>query len=215
MQNILILLVGSCLLAGLLLAEKKDSIRGKLLTKPVLTMLVIITAIIQAHPLPGYFQFVLVALILCLLGDTFLIFPKTFLPGLIAFLLGHILYVAAFIKVAQFTGMAGLIAAAVVFVSLGIFWKLRPHLGSMLGPVVFYMLVITAMVIGAGAVMVSGELNLNGRLLVMVGALLFYISDIFVARHRFVDGAYLNRLLGLPLYYSGQFMLAFSVGLLV
>jgi uncharacterized membrane protein YhhN len=43
---------------------------------------------------------------------------------------------------------------------------------------------------------------------------LFYVSDVFVARQRFLKTEFLNRLIGLPLYYSGQFMLAFSVGLL-
>jgi uncharacterized membrane protein YhhN len=41
---------------------------------------------------------------------------------------------------------------------------------------------------------------------------LFYVSDIFVARQRFVRTEFLNRRIGLPLYYGGQFMLAFSVG---
>jgi hypothetical protein len=51
-------------------------------------------------------------------------------------------------------------------------------------------------------------------MLVFSGALAFYVSDIFVARQRFLKTEFLNRLIGLPLYYSGQFMLAFSGGLL-
>ncbi|TSA45075.1 MAG: lysoplasmalogenase, partial [Deltaproteobacteria bacterium] len=39
----------------------------------------------------------------------------------------------------------------------------------------------------------------------------FYISDIFVARQRFVTPNYFNRAIGLPLYFAGQFMIAFSV----
>jgi len=42
----------------------------------------------------------------------------------------------------------------------------------------------------------------------------FYISDLFVARDRFFKTEFSNRLLGLPLYYAGQFLLAFSVGLI-
>ncbi|HDP24776.1 MAG TPA: lysoplasmalogenase, partial [Deltaproteobacteria bacterium] len=40
----------------------------------------------------------------------------------------------------------------------------------------------------------------------------FYISDIFVARNRFVKQEFINRALGLPLYYLGQFLIAFSLG---
>jgi hypothetical protein len=39
------------------------------------------------------------------------------------------------------------------------------------------------------------------------------VSDIFVARQRFVTKAFVNRSAGLPLYYAGQFMIAFSTGL--
>jgi uncharacterized membrane protein YhhN len=46
-----------------------------------------------------------------------------------------------------------------------------------------------------------------------VGASLFYLSDLFVARNRFVKKEYVNRLVGLPLYYTGQYLLALSVNL--
>jgi hypothetical protein len=47
-----------------------------------------------------------------------------------------------------------------------------------------------------------------------VGALGFYVSDVFVARQRFLKSEIVNRLIGLPLYYGGQFLLAFSVCLI-
>jgi hypothetical protein len=49
--------------------------------------------------------------------------------------------------------------------------------------------------------------------MVFSGALLFYLSDLFVARDRFIKNESLNRFVGLPMYYGGQFLLAFSVGL--
>jgi hypothetical protein len=33
-----------------------------------------------------------------------------------------------------------------------------------------------------------------------------------VARNKFIRNEFLNRLVGLPLYYLGQFLLAFSIG---
>jgi len=96
----------------------------------------------------------------------------------------------------------------------GVFLWLRPHLGPMRIPVIFYILVITAMVAGACSVLAASGLALSGRILVFSGALGFYVSDVFVARQRFLKTEFLNRLIGLPLYYSGQFMLAFSVGVL-
>lgn len=82
----------------------------------------------------------------------------------------------------------------------------------MKGPVTAYIVVISLMLTAASSLL--GENSVLPRLQSMVtgGALAFYISDIFVARNRFIKTAFLNRLLGLPLYYTGQFLLAFSVG---
>jgi len=44
------------------------------------------------------------------------------------------------------------------------------------------------------------------------GAMLFLLSDLTVVRNRFVEHAFVNRAVGLPLYYAGQLMLAFTVG---
>jgi uncharacterized membrane protein YhhN len=52
-----------------------------------------------------------------------------------------------------------------------------------------------------------------GAWFILVGAVMFYVSDIFVAHQRFVMQSFTNRLIGLPLYYAAQFLLAFSVGL--
>jgi uncharacterized membrane protein YhhN len=76
-----------------------------------------------------------------------------------------------------------------------------------------YIVVITAMVVGAWTVVGDANLNLSGRLMVWIGAWSFYLSDIFVARDRFIKSELINRFTGLPLYYFGQFMLAFSIGL--
>lgn len=104
------------------------------------------------------------------------------------------------------------IAGACTLAASGaIFIWLRPHLGRMLVPVGAYVAVITVMVIGAASVLGERTADLSGRTLVFSGAVLFYVSDIFVARQQFVAGQYLNRLLGLPLYYAAQFMIAFSI----
>jgi len=81
-------------------------------------------------------------------------------------------------------------------------------------PVLLYILVITVMASGAWAVFWKSSYQISGRTLILVGPLCFYVSDILVARNKFIKEEYTNRLLGLPLYYAGQFMLAFSIGLL-
>jgi uncharacterized membrane protein YhhN len=214
--NISIIVLAVGLLAGLLYAEKKEALKARLAVKTVLSSLFILSAAIQYHPMVPYYRFILAGLIFCLGGDVFLALPrqKMFLYGLLSFLLGHLFYVAAFfytVGVNQGT-VIGLVISAMA--SGGVFLWLRPHLGAMEIPVIFYILVISAMVVVACSVLAAGELVLSGRMLVFIGALSFYVSDVFVARQRFLKTEFLNRLSGLPLYYSGQFMLAFSVGLL-
>jgi uncharacterized membrane protein YhhN len=216
MENTLILVPAVILLATLLFFEKKDNIPGKLIFKTPLSLLFILTATLQSQPVPSYFTYMLIGFALCLGGDVLLIFPqrKAFLLGLISFLLGHVFYVVAFFHVSQFSSAAWIVTAIIVVFSIGVFFWLKPHLGSMMVPVILYIIVITSMVIGAGSVLFDSTLPAAGRNIVLAGALLFYLSDIFVARHRFMKQEFANRLFGLPLYYSGQFLLAFSVGLI-
>ena len=77
-------------------------------------------------------------------------------------------------------------------------WLWRPA-GSMRGPVLAYIAVIGAMVALAAG---TGEPRL------LAGAALFYLSDLCVARDRFVRPGLPNRLVGLPLYYGAQALLA-------
>jgi len=215
METTLILVPAVILLALLLVFEKKDSVPGKLMVKTPLSLLFILTASLQSQPIPSYFTYMLIGFILCLGGDVLLIFPqrKAFLLGLVSFLLGHVLYVVAFFNISQISSPAWIVTLIIVCVSIGVFFWLKPHLGSMMVPVILYIVVITSMVIGAGSVLFDSTLSPTGTKVVFIGALLFYLSDLFVARHRFIKPEFINRMVGLPLYYSGQFLLAFSVGI--
>ena len=205
------------LLAGLLNFEKHDNKNGLIPAKVALSLLFVIAVIIQPHPFPYFYYFLLAGLIFCLAGDVLLALPQKmmFLLGLISFLIGHVLYVIAFFGVAginQWT-LAGTLVAVVT--SGWVYMWLRPHLGAMNGPVLVYIVVITVMLSGAWSVLGDSRLTLTGRVMVFGGALLFYFSDIFVARERFLKSEFLNRLTGLPMYYTGQFLLAFSVGMIL
>jgi uncharacterized membrane protein YhhN len=137
-----------------------------------------------------------------------------FLYGLVSFLLGHVSYIFGFFYVAQTSQWSWVGLLTVSVISCWVYFWLRPHLGSMKVPVLFYVIVITIMLSGACSVLGDSNLTRPGRIMVFAGALSFYFSDIFVARDRFLKEEFLNRLMGLPMYYTGQFLLAFSVGLL-
>ena len=216
MLNISIIGTAVMLLGGLLYFEKSESLKGKLLTKPFLSLLFIVAAAVQPHPLPRYYPMLLIGLISCLGGDLFLAIPgrKTFRLGLASFLLGHGFYVIAFFQVSHLNILTWASGAVISAVGVRVYCWLRPNLGPMKVPVTAYILVISVMLCGAASVAGDSSLKSGGKAMVMAGALLFYISDLFVARQRFVKTNFFNRLMGLPLYYAGQFLLAFSVGLL-
>ena len=84
---------------------------------------------------------------------------------------------------------------------------LWPHVpGALRGAVVAYALVISAMVAFA-----FGTHAADADLRIPVAAVGFYVSDLAVARNRFVAPDWVNRLWGLPLYYGAQFLFAWTV----
>ena len=214
MTNSMIVFSGVLLLAGLLFFEQKEQLKGLLPVKTLLSALFVFCAVVQRHPDGIYYLLVLAGLSFCLAGDILLALPRdrTFLLGLVAFLVGHVFYVAAFFHLAEPSRWTLIGAIFSIAVSAGIYVWLRPHLGSMHAPVVFYITVISCMLCGAWSVLGTASLPPGARAQVFAGAVCFYVSDIFVARDRFLKNAFINRLLGLPLYYAGQFMIAFSVG---
>lgn len=158
----------------------------------------------------SYGRWILAGLVLSLLGDVFLMFrgPVQFRSGLVSFLLAHVTYGGAFLV----AGVSASWALAAGAAALGVAWVvvrwLLPHVDrDMRGPVLAYVVVISVMLSLA-----IGTLGTGHTALVATGAGLFYVSDLFVARDRFVTPALLNTLIGLPLYYLAQVLLALSVG---
>jgi uncharacterized membrane protein YhhN len=103
MPNILLILLAAMLLAVLLYYEKKENRRGRLATKTVLSFLFVLVAIVQPHPIPGYYHRLLPGLVLCLGRDVCLTLSqkKMFLIGLVLFLLGHVFYTFAFLHLTE------------------------------------------------------------------------------------------------------------------
>jgi uncharacterized membrane protein YhhN len=165
-----------------------------------------------------YAWVILVGLVFGAIGDIALLgrSQRAFLGGLVAFLIGHVAYViAAAVLVspsAWFSGDSAIAFAAMPVVAGGIALRwLWPNLGKMRVPVIVYVLAIVTMVIAALAVWRTHALPNPQRTWLLVGAVLFFISDIAVARDKFVAKGFANRVWGLPAYFSGQLMIAWSL----
>jgi uncharacterized membrane protein YhhN len=195
----------------LLWSEKVGWQWGRPLFKPPASVGFVICALFAGANSTPYGRWVLAGLVLCLLGDLFLLSRarRPFKAGLFSFLLGHLGYAVAFVV----RGVDGLwvATAAVILVAIALpvgRWLL-PHLSAaMRSPVLAYIAVISLMAaLGAGAFGASREPIL------LAAPAAFYLSDLAVARDRFVQRTFVNRLWGLPLYYTAQLLFAMSVRL--
>lgn len=156
----------------------------------------------------SYGRAVLVGLVLSWIGDVCLLSRRHawFLAGLVAFLLAHVAYGVAFfgdgLPLRWVLAAVALLAGPAFVVRR---W-LAPHIpADMRRPVDAYVVVITVMV-----ALSLTRTAMGGSPWIAVGAIAFYLSDLSVARDRFVSSAPSNRLWGLPLYYGAQLVLAFT-----
>jgi uncharacterized membrane protein YhhN len=168
-----------------------------------------LATVLAAGALRGpYGWTILTALVFCWWGDYFLTrgSETSFLLGLIAFLLGHLGFAAAFlihginIRWTLASALMLLIPAMVVYR-----W-LENQLGPMELPVCAYIAVISLML-----ALAAGTRGRGATWLILIGAALFYASDLFVARQKFATPSPWNPLIGLPLYYTAQVCLATSI----
>lgn len=190
--------------------------------KPLSTLLVILVAALSytragAHD-PGYTLLVLLGLLLSFAGDVLLILPlpRSFLLGLVAFLLAHAAYIAAFTH-AQVSRALGsnmgaevLAAAVLAIIATTMYRYLLPTLGKLRVPVILYIVVISIMAHRALAVALVDPSA--PALLMSAGALLFYASDGILAVDRFKMRGAMPRghLWNLSTYYLGQLLIALS-----
>jgi len=193
----------SCLLRAARVGDREAEVMSKT-TASLIFVVIGAIAWQSGNPVATW---LVVGLALCAVGDVLLIWDRTFDLGLVTFLLGHVSYVAAFHAAAPITGWARWTLLPIVLVSFGALKWLWPHLGRRRISVGAYVLVITIMVWGALAVTTSDILGWK----IAIGAVLFYVSDLTVARERFVQSDFLNRGIGLPMYYAAQILIALSV----
>lgn len=200
--------------AALLYARRRDHERGVLAGKAVASALFLVVAFAEAPLDPWYGQAMRVALVLCAVGDLCLAGEsrRALAAGIAAFGLGHLGFCVAFAPVAHRNVALSLAGPLLAIASL-VVWSVRARLGALLVPVALYTALLTATAALGLAVWASAPAA-PGRALVGLGALLFFASDAFVARQRFGASSFTNRLIGVPLYYAAQLLIAASIGLL-
>lgn len=179
--------------------------------KPLTMVFILLIAILgQATP-PLYKYIIITGLVFSMAGDVFLMLPSDrFVAGLVAFLIAHLFYIAAFVVAINsliWWPLIPLVAYGIVT-----YLVLAPHLGKLKWPVLIYIIVILTMVWAAWARW--SQTHQSGALLAFAGAILFVISDTILAINRFRGAFKSARLSNLATYFAAQCLIAGSVGAL-
>jgi uncharacterized membrane protein YhhN len=184
--------------------------------KPLTTLLIIWMALTGPIAVPPVYKWLIVAgLVFCLGGDVFLMLPANyFIVGLVSFLIGHLLYIAAFVSDGGFHLAWGWLIPLALY-GVVYYRILAPGLGKLRGPVIVYILAILMMAWQAWgrwlAVPGTGALIGTGTLLAAIGAALFVVSDSILAYDRFRQKFWAARIIVLTTYWAAQWLIASSV----
>jgi alkylglycerol monooxygenase len=147
----------------------------------------------------------LAALVLCLAGDVFLMFPGYFIPGLVSFLVAHLCYLALFAQGVRWFPSGRVLLATLTVAGL-MYAFLFPHLQPVLKvAVAAYALVIALMAAQAiGRALVLRDAAAVG---VAVGAGFFMLSDAVLAINRFAQPLPMAAFWVLATYYVAQVLI--------
>jgi uncharacterized membrane protein YhhN len=169
--------------------------------KPLASAGFVLIALSEGAVGSAYGRIILAGLVLGALGDVALMFDRWFLAGLVLFAAGHVAYIFAFLTNGPITMSTAAVGGALGLGSA--IWLLPRVESAMRVPVAVYIVVISVMVaVGIGP---------DQPAFVRIGAPLFAVSDLLVARERFIVSDARNRLWGLPMYYAAQVLIAITV----
>ena len=193
----------------LLVAVRRDQRLMQWVAKPAASAVFVAFGLMRADFDSAFDLCMVAGLVLGMAGDVLLIDRRTFRLGLLTFLAGHAAYVVAFDRAQSWSSWSPIVLLPMVVTAVFVARWLWSFASSMRGAVLAYIVVISLMAWGGIALSFSGSLPVIAG----IGATLFFLSDLAVARQRFVKAAFLNRAIGLPAYYAGQMLLALTIGL--
>lgn len=192
-------LLTTFLLDLFLIAVSREEFR--VCTKPLLLPLLLLVYLSQSYGgnrAERKFQLLFtLGLFFSFIGDVFLLSKEYFLPGLASFLLAHLFYIVTFYGKRKIK-IPGVLYFLTGLYLIGFLWFLYPSLGEMKIPVILYAVVICVMFLFA--------FKTNNRSLV-IGALLFLVSDSLLALGLFYNSHLVLSLLVMITYVAAQYFL--------
>lgn len=177
-------------------------------SKPAATagLLAVAATLDVTHGAPWAWR--LAALAFCILGDVFLMLPRdSFVPGLASFAVAQVLFTVSFAAGETSGGRLAIGVCVAVPVAALLARRFvaairRSGHGELAGPVIAYMVVISAMAVGAIA---------SGSVVAAAGAVIFMVSDSLIAESRFVRARDWHPVGIMVTYHLALASLAFSL----
>ena len=196
-----------------MVAEYSGNLRLRTVSKITASLAMLAFACCLGGTQTGPGKIFVAGLLVSIVGDVFLLWPKThFLQGVGAFLLAHCLYVCGFLSLGvDWTGVG--FAAFLIAPITWIVWRwLVPHTGKLKWAIAAYLFAISSMAcLSIGALWVEPG---QAQQVLLMAAALFCVSDLFVARDKFIVSQHRNVWVGLPIYYLAQLGFGLGAGLI-
>ncbi len=221
MQATFILGLGVALIDWIAVARSNRKL--EYLAKPTVMVILILGLVVYGQILPSALGWLFLAgLLFSLLGDVLLMLPANrFIPGLLAFLAAHVIYVLAF----NLEGLvlilpSAALAVLVTAVALPILLRVRRGLQAagrlkLWPPVAVYGVVLAATLWSTLCTSLRPSWPATAAALTALGGALFFASDALNAWERFVNRFPGSRLLVMISYHVAQYLLAAGVVLAV
>lgn len=192
-----------------LLAARRRATYLALIAKPVPVLLCLAWVLTSPGATAPGREWVAAGLLLSCLGDVLLALPRErFLGGLVAFLLAHLGYARAFFLRGPPAAFTPWLTGGLLAYMLGVLALVLPGTGRLRRPVLAYVSVIATMV------WLSGQAHVchpsPDTLAGFAGAVLFMISDSFLAIDRFHRPLPARKELVMGTYYAAQALIAWS-----
>ncbi len=184
------------------------------LCKPLATGLILLLVWRTDAPVSlRYRRWIAAGVVCSLMGDVLLMLPHDlFVPGLLAFLLGHLCFLGAFLGDSRFASPPPLLLVSLGFGAFNL-WLLWDSISATLRvPVIVYVVVLASMagqaLVRARVFVLRADPQAHAATLAAAGALVFMLSDCLLAWNRFHGAIPLSSLWVLSTYYLAMWWIA-------
>jgi len=213
------LLIAALILAGLeIFALQKNLPRLEVFAKPAV-MVALFLWLWTSVALQGALLWFGLGVLFSLAGDVLLMISldRFFLPGLVAFLFAHVAYIIGLnMPIPEFSVWSTLLAVIIGINGVRVMRRILAPLAAqgqsqLQIPILIYGMTISIMLLSAMLKLTDLSWNALPALLVGIGALLFYLSDIILAWMKFVAPVQHGRIYNMLSYHLGQIALIAGV----